>query len=215
MFDNVTLVLTSCNRLDLLEQTITSIPQYILSQIPKKILIDDSGDKLCHSSLLDASYLKDWMIILNPTKIGQPASIDRAYAEVETDYVFHCEDDWGFEDYDFITPSINILEKYDNLVQVTFRKDSPHMALEEVYESGTENAFKVLIPGYNGWPGFTYNPNIFRFSAYKKLVSCKGKTEKDVGLFYKEQGLYTAALERRVVYHLGDGRHVYDYINGV
>jgi hypothetical protein len=215
MFNNLSLVLTSCNRLDLLEQTITSIPQYLLSQIPKKILIDDSGDKLCHSSLLDTSYLKDWMIILNPTKIGQPASIDRAYVEVETDYVFHCEDDWGFEDYDFITPSLNILEKYDNLVQVTFRKDSPHMAFDEVYESGTENAFKVLIPDYNGWPGFTYNPNIFRFSAYKKLVSCKGKTEKDVGLFYKEQGLYTAALERRVVYHLGDGRHVYDYVNGV
>jgi hypothetical protein len=215
MFDNVTLVLTSCNRLDLLEQTITSIPQYLLSQIPKKILIDDSGDKLCHSTLLDASYLKDWMIILNPSKIGQPASIDRAYANVHTDYVFHCEDDWGFEDYDFITPSLNILEKYDNLVQVTFRKDSPHMAFDEVYEQGTENAFRVLIPDYNGWPGFTYNPNIFRFSAYKKLGSCEGKTEKDVGLFYKEQGLYTAALERRVVYHLGDGRHVYDNINGV
>jgi hypothetical protein len=197
-----------------LEQTVSLIPQHLKARIATKILIDDSADQNCFDRLSESPYLKGWTLLFNEEKLGQPASIHRAYSEVKTDYVFHCEDDWGFDDYDFITPSLNILEKYDNLVQVTFRKDSPHLAFEEVYEPGTETAFRVLIPDYNGWPGFTYNPNIFRFSAYRELVSCVGKSEKDVGLFYKERGLYTAALERRVVYHLGDGRHVYDHING-
>jgi hypothetical protein len=218
MFDNVTLVLTSCNRLDLLEQTIKSIPNELLIKIPKKILIDDSADLECFSKLEaenKSGYLKGWTVLFNEQKLGQPGSIDKAYSNVETEYVFHCEDDWGFDNYDFITPSIKILEKYDNLVQVTFRKDTPHPTLNDLYEEGTDCAFRVLIPGYNGWPGFTYNPNIFRFSAYAQLGSCVGMSEKDVGLFYKEKEMYTAILENRIVYHLGDGRHVHDTINGV
>jgi hypothetical protein len=218
MYDNVTMVLTSCNRLDLLERTIKSIPSEILSKIPKKILVDDSANGECFSRLTEDNqngYLKGWTLLLNGEKLGQAGSIDRAYSEVETEYVFHCEDDWGFEEYDFITPSIKILEKYDNLVQVTFRKDTPHLTHDELYEEGTDCAFRVMIPGYNGWPGFTYNPNVFRFSAYKKLEKCIGMSEKDVGIFYKDNQLYTAALEKRIVYHLGDGRHVYDSIGGV
>jgi hypothetical protein len=214
MYNNVTLVLTSCGRLDLLEQTINFIPKEILKRIPKKIIIDDSVNLETYNTLKNSEYLSDWVRVFNEEKLGQAASIHKAYSLVQTDYVFHCEDDWGFDDFDFVKPSLDILEKYDNLVQVTFRKDSPHPTHEDVYEEN-ERAFRVLIPGYNGWPGFTYNPNIFRFSAYKQLGSCVGMTEKQVGEYYKNAELYTAALERRVVYHLGDGRHVYDSISGV
>ncbi len=214
MYDNVTLVLTSCGRLDLLEQTIKSIPKLVLDNIPQKIIIDDSVNPDVYLQLQNAEYLSGWDRVLNEEKLGQAASIHKAYSLVQTDYVFHCEDDWEFENFDFVKPSLEILEKYDNLVQVTFRKDSPHPTHNEIYEEN-ERAFKVLIPGYNGWPGFTYNPNIFRFSAYTRLGSCVGMTEKEVGIFYKNAELFTAALERRVVRHLGDGRHVYDTISGV
>jgi hypothetical protein len=214
MYDNVTLVLTSCGRLDLLEQTVNSISKEVLDNISTKIIVDDSTDPEVYKNIKKASYLKGWKKILNREKLGQAASIDCAYTQVKTDYVFHCEDDWHFDDFDFVGPSLHILEKYDNLVQVTFRKDSPHPTHDEIYEK-EECSFKVLIPGYNGWPGFTYNPNIFRFSAYKKLGSCVGMSEKDVGIFYKDNQLYTAALETRIVSHLGDGRHVYDTISGV
>lgn len=214
MYDNVTLVLTSCGRLDLLEKTINSISKPVLDNIPTKIIVDDSTDTEVYNNIKKATYLKGWKKLLNKEKLGQAASIDKAYALVKTDYVFHCEDDWHFDDFDFVAPSLQILEKYDNLLQVTFRKDTPHPTHDELYEEN-ERAFKVMIPGYNGWPGFTYNPNIFRFSAYNQLGKCAGMTEKDVGLFYKSKELYTAALENRIVSHLGDGRHVYDTISGV
>ena len=94
MYNDVTMVLTSCNRLDLLERTISSIPKKTLDEIPKKILIDDSADVECFKSLENENkngYLKGWTLLLNENKLGQPGSIDRAYSHVETKYVFHCE----------------------------------------------------------------------------------------------------------------------------
>lgn len=218
MYDDVTLVLTSCNRLDLLQQTINSIPKEVLDKIPTKILVDDSADQECFFKLKEQNengYLVGWTLLLNEEKLGQAASIDRAYAEVKTKYVFHCEDDWYFSDGDFIDRSLPILEKYNNVLQVTFRLDSPHPVCDEIYEEGTDSEFEVLIPGYNGWPGFTYNPNLFRFSAYEEIKPIVGKSEKDVGLIYKEKELFTVALKHRTVSHIGDGRHVYDTINKV
>lgn len=218
MYTDVTMVLTSCNRPDLLKQTILSIPKETLDKIPSKILIDDSADQEWYAQLKEENqngYLKNWAILYNQEKLGQPASIDRAYSCVKTKYVFHCEDDWYFDDGEFISRSLPILEKYDNIIQVTFRKDSPHPSEDEVYEEGTESEFSILIPGYNGWPGFTYNPNLFKFSAYEEIKPVVGKSEKDVGLMYNEKEYYTVSLKNKTVSHIGDGRHVYDPINKV
>lgn len=218
MYNEVTMVLTSCNRPDLLKETILSIPKETLDKIPVKILIDDSTDQEWYSQLKEENekgYLKKWTILYNYEKLGQPASIDKAYSYVKTKYVFHCEDDWYFDDGDFISRSIPILEEYDNIIQVTFRKDSPHPSGDKLYEEGTKSEFRVLIPGYNGWPGFTYNPNLFKFSAYEEIKPVIGKTEKDVGLIYNKKEYYTASLEYKTVSHIGDGRHVYDPINNV
>jgi glycosyltransferase involved in cell wall biosynthesis len=218
MYTDVTMVLTSCNRPDLLKKTILSIPKETLDKIPTKILIDDSTDQEWYSQLKEENengYLKNWTVLYNQEKLGQPASIDKAYSYVKTKYVFHCEDDWYFDDGEFISRSIPILEKYDNIIQVTFRKDSPHPTEDEVYEEGTESEFSILIPGYNGWPGFTYNPNLFKFSAYEEIKPVVGKSEKDVGLLYNKKEYYTVSLKNKTVSHIGDGRHVYDPINNV
>jgi len=218
MYTDVTLVLTSCNRPDLLERTINSIPKETLDKIPEKILIDDSVNLDWYSKLNQENktgYLKGWTILCNDEKLGQPASIDKAYSHVKTKYVFHCEDDWHFDDGDFIDRSLPILDKYDNIIQVTFRKDSPHPIEDDIYEENTDSEFSLLIPGYNGWPGFTYNPNLFKFSAYQEIKPVVGKSERDVGLIYNQKEYYTVALNHRTVSHIGDNRHVYDPINNV
>ena len=87
------MVLTSCNRLDLLKKTIQSIPQQTLDKIATKIIVDDSADQECFSELREENengYLKNWTILYNEQKLGQPSSIDRAYSYVNTEYVFHC-----------------------------------------------------------------------------------------------------------------------------
>jgi GT2 family glycosyltransferase len=214
MYTDVTMILTSCNRLDLLKQTILSIPQQTLDKIATKIIVDDSADQECFSQLKEENengYLKNWTILYNEQKLGQAASIDRAYSYVNTEYVFHCEDDWYFTGGDFIDRSLPILEKYDNILQVTFREGEPHQSGEDIYEEDTKSAFRVWIPGWNGFPGFTYNPNIFRFSAYNQIKPISGKSEKEVGFKYVDIGLHTVVLEKRFVKHIGDGRHIQNY----
>ena len=214
MYTDVTLVLTSCNRPDLLERTINSIPKKTLDKIPEKILIDDSVNLDWYSKLNqenETGYLKGWTILCNQEKLGQSGSIDRAYSHVNTEYVFHCEDDWYFTGGDFIDRSLPILEKYDNVLQVTFREGEPHQSGEDIYEEDTKSSFRVWIPGWNGFPGFTYNPNIFRFSAYNQIKPISGKSEKEVGFKYVDIGLHTVVLEKRFVKHIGDGRHVQNY----
>lgn len=212
MYDQVTAVLTSCGRLDLLERTIKSLSQEFWDRIPVKILTEDSADTKIFEKVKkenkDGGYLNGWTILLNETKLGQSASIDRAYSLVNTKYVFHLEDDWEFYDDKFIDRSLPILEKYDNVIQVTFRGNSPHPTDGDLYEEGTESEFGVLIPGYNGWPGFTYNPNVFKFLGYEKVKPITGRQEKEVGLIFNDLDFHTVRLTKSSVDHIGDGRHV-------
>jgi hypothetical protein len=53
--------------------------------------------------------------------MGQVSSIDKAYAEVTTPYIMHCEDDWEFYRFGFVEASLEVLEKYDNILQVWIR----------------------------------------------------------------------------------------------
>lgn len=211
MYNNVTAVLTSCGRLDLLEKTIKSLSQEFWDKIPVKLLTEDSSNPKIFDQVKkenETGYLKGWTILYNEKKLGQSASIDRAYSLVKTDYVFHLEDDWFFTGEDFIDRSLPILEKYDNILQVTFREGEPHQSGDDIYEEGTESAFKVWIPGWKGFPGFTYNPNIFKISAYNEIKPISGRPEKEVGFQYVEMGLHTVVLQKRYVRHIGDGRHV-------
>jgi Fe-S cluster biosynthesis and repair protein YggX len=211
MYNNVTAVLTSCGRLDLLERTIKSLDQEFWDLIPVKILTEDSANAEIFKKVKQENengYLKNWTILYNEKKLGQSASIDRAYSLVKTDYVFHLEDDWEFYNDKFIDRSLAILEKYENIVQVTFRPNSPHIIGDELYEEKTDCEFGIFIPGYNGWPGFTYNPNIFKYEYYEKIKPIAGRQEKEVGLIFNDLEMYTAKLINGSVDHIGDGRHV-------
>lgn len=53
--------------------------------------------------------------------LGQIKSIDLAYQEVKTDYIFHCEDDWLFYRSGFIEDSMTILESDQSILTVWLR----------------------------------------------------------------------------------------------
>jgi hypothetical protein len=204
--NNLTLVLTSCGRLDLLDETVKSIPASIRTNI-KKILIDDSGKKDVHDQIKNNPLFSDWLLLFNEENIGQPKSVDKAYSFVETDYVFHCEDDWLFDnDTTFIHKAIDILERYENIFQVTFRKDCPHPT------QPTSDNFVIKTPGWrNEWYGFTYNPSIIKMKCVKQVLPYSGKNEQQIGKLYYDLGLFTAAIHG-VVHHIGYGRSTMSHI---
>src|SRR6185437_10616975 len=89
---DITVVVTSCNRHDLLERTLKSFLQYETEHRVARILVAEDGDAdpgpVCAG--LGVEYFR------TGKRLGQIALIDEAYAKVSTPYIFHLEDDWEF-----------------------------------------------------------------------------------------------------------------------
>jgi len=207
MENKITLVLTSCNRLDLLDRTLASIGDEVLDSIKHKIIIDDSGDPSVKDYFTKYKAQDGWKIILNDENIGQPKSVDKAYSFVDTEYVFHCEDDWIFNEKSYLRDSLSVLENDSTLLQVTFRADDPHPNFEEVLETQDGVRYQIKNPAWRGiWYGFTYNPSLFRKEAYDKIKPYAGKDEQTISKLYFDNGYRTAALVDKFVNHIGWGR---------
>jgi len=87
--EEVTFIITSCGRPDLLQETIGSFLNTNRYPIAKYILIEDSADEQM-KGFIEERYGDSFnSLIFNAPKLGQIRSIDRAYEEVETTYVFH------------------------------------------------------------------------------------------------------------------------------
>ncbi|MDO0901333.1 glycosyltransferase, partial [Enterobacter hormaechei] len=80
--NTVSLVITSCGRIDLLNKTIESLlDKYKFDQ---KIIIEDSGKNSAIREI-EKNYGDEFIVIVNEKNIGQIKSIDKAYKAVTSD----------------------------------------------------------------------------------------------------------------------------------
>jgi GT2 family glycosyltransferase len=223
---NVTVVITSCGRTDLLERTVESFFKVNTYPIKKVIITEDSGIPQ------DFSKVKQLVpceleIIENPTNLGQIKSIDLAYSKVDTDYIFHCEEDWEFFNPGFIEKSFEILETNPKIFTVWLRShnDTKNHAImkEERFELDNGDYYYLMNQYHKKvWCGFTFNPGLRRtsdcmiFYPYNDLevkVVKNGLTimgEMDMSIYYQELG-YRGAItskEEGYVRHIGGKRHI-------
>jgi len=228
LIPGVTLVITSCGRKSLLHKTCESFAHFNTYPLYEVILIEDGG--LDHDLYLMAKRLKissqKVKIIKNHQNLGQIESIDRAYAEVKSQYIFHCEDDWEFYREGFIENSLNILECDSKLFCVWIRAHSDtngHPIDSELYKNNAQETYFLMKLNYRGvWNGFTFNPGLRRTRdclllwPYKDLAiahQMKNKTqitESDLSIYYAQLG-YRAAVPadpRGYVKHMGEGQHI-------
>ena len=118
---SISVVITSCNRPNELTSTLISFFKFNTYPLEKIIIIEDSGIKGCIDECLKYIPLNiKQVIIYNEKNIGQIPSIDKAYSFVDTDYIFHCEDDWEFYDYGFIEKSLDILLDRYKKIEIYF-----------------------------------------------------------------------------------------------
>ena len=80
--NDVTLVLTSCGRFDLLEETLVSLEAAEPGGFARKIIVEDSADEAMAAKI--RARFPDHELIFNQPNIGQMRAIDRAYERVET-----------------------------------------------------------------------------------------------------------------------------------
>jgi GT2 family glycosyltransferase len=236
----VTLVITSCGRETLLHKTCMSFGLFNTYPIYQVILVEDGG--VDHDPELIAKYLKvkpgNVEIIKNNQNIGQIQSIDIAYAEVSSEYIFHCEDDWEFYREGFIEQSIDILEGDVNILCVWLRahNDLNGHPIESIDYKAPRGS-KYFLIGLNFlkvWNGFTFNPGLRRNSDYLAfgrysiaaiVHKFQGKnkiSESDLSIHYRKLGFRAAILAKSEGYvrHIGGAHHLaadweFKYLVGV
>uniref|UniRef100_A0A6C0EUA7 Glycosyltransferase 2-like domain-containing protein n=1 Tax=viral metagenome TaxID=1070528 RepID=A0A6C0EUA7_9ZZZZ len=208
----VTVVITSCNRPDLLKKTIDSFLQYNTYPIHQWIISEDSGIPNVNSEIMKEHPEFTWIIAEN--RRGQINSIDEAYSHVTTDYVFHLEEDWETYRDGAILESINILETIPNVSAVMCRKHDPR-----VYHMSDNPPYLTC---WGGWGYYSFNPGLRRMSDYSdffgksfaKFTNAKTtsglQSERKINDFYREKGYRMALTPNPDGYlqHIGDNRHV-------
>lgn len=202
-------VFTSCGRFDLLKKTLTSFLAHADLPIHEILVIDNSTLPDAESAIRSLTDAK-LTIITNNENIGQVSSIDNAYAQVQTDYIFHCEDDWEFFDTGFLSLSQQLLEDRRNVINVNLRvrfdgeKGSMHPITAMQTSTHGVDHHEYEINYLNAWHGFSWNPGLRRKADYELIKPYKQYGEESgVGRVYKELGYVAACLKQPYCKHIG------------
>jgi hypothetical protein len=205
-------VITSCNRFDLLKTTLSSLLSHLDGPVSQIIIIEDSGN---HNILdITSGYGNDIRVIINEHQIGQISSIDKAYSRIEENYIFHCEDDWEFFRCGFISESFKILNHFPKVSMVGLRarqelnplvRATPSQKIDEV-------SFFLMNPRLHPEHfSYSFNPGLRRMVDYRQLGPFLPiGQEDDISYAFKKAGFQIANLENPAVRHIGFGRHVDD-----
>lgn len=211
-FADVTVVLTSCERHDLLERTLRSFTIWNTYRGIKEVIVVEDGtgnpDGICDKY--------GARLIRTGSRKGQAYAIDLAYSQVSTPYIFHCEDDWEFYRSGFIEESIKVLFSDPSCVCVWLRAwdDTNGHPLSFKSES---KSFGVIGINYLGvWHGFTWNPGLRRLSDYFRIGSFSAEyngnqtlSEAMISEAYHKLGYRSVILDQiGYVRHTGWERHV-------
>jgi hypothetical protein len=207
------MVVTSCNRHDLLKQTLDSFVASVDIAPETTIIVEDGLAN--RPEWLVQPQLGNIVWLQNEKRLGQGHSIDRAYAAVNTECLFHCEDDWEFlQPGPFIAKSLEILAGYPKVLTVTLTNHKGWMAEDPAYP------FLINRPSKAGmsriFDGLTWNPGLRRLSDYKLLgttfgeLSRKGNAEVWAANEYLRLGYFMADVGTKYVAHLGNGRRCPD-----
>jgi GT2 family glycosyltransferase len=207
----VSVVLTSCNRPDLLEKTLDSFFKYNTYPITEFNIIDDSGVVGCNDQLKEKfPSVSFWY---NPTNIGQVASIDKMYGYVTTPYVFHMEEDWEFYKEGFIEACLEVIDLDEKIICVWTRdpNDIGHPLLPTKYATQSGISIQRVSWGFDGhWHGFTFNPSLKKMKDYPQEGYKPIGRELELSKYYYSLGYFAMAFTEGYCKHAGWGRHVTD-----
>lgn len=207
----VTVVITSCDRHDLLERTLKSLLTFNTYGFVSEIIVVEDGfsDPWQICARYGAKLLR------TGGRRGQSYAIDLAYDAVRTPYVFHCEDDWEFFRHGFMERSLEILRVDLACVCVWLRAwgDTNGHPLRFRSDDGT---YGILSFNYdNVWNGFTWNPSLRRLSDMNKVLPISKEAEETgtpgetiLSKKFFDLGYHACILdEGGYVKHIGWNRH--------
>lgn len=208
------MVVTSCRRIDLLERTLRSFFKFNTYPLKEIIVIEDSDDERIFN-ILEMFPDQPIRVIFNKVNIGQLRSVDKAYADVQTPYIFHIEDDWDFTGCDVIASLRDVMIAEPETLMALARTESDMKGYVRSLTTKRANGvpYKRLYPELHFmWFTFTFNPSLKRTAEYRQIeggYSAIGN-EYALNLYYKAQRRTMCWLLGYNVKHIGDhGRSNY------
>ena len=230
--DDVTLVITSCNRPALLKRTLESFVAQNTYPIKETFIIDDSGVVGCNDSILEP-FLEPLKIknIYNPVNLGQVQSIDKVYSYVRTKWIFHCEEDWAFLQPRFIEKSMTVFrENPDEKIYTVWLRPHASTSGHPIIKDSLNRGYYSMMKNFSyvdksvryTWGGITFNPGLRKtadclllhpYSLQCEKMSSGGREyvgEYTINKAYVEKGFYAMILAdpRGHVDHIGWDQHI-------
>lgn len=206
--DTTTFVL-SCNRLDVLDQTLRS---FFLTRdyVTKMVIVDDSAEPMVFEQLVE-KYGRFCDVICFPRNRSQWWAMDFMVSYCDSHYIFYLEDDWQFLSSGYLNKSKEILEKYRDIgtVDISWRTFE-EQGIDSYEKALVDSSFyyKKLwrISDYHlHWYGWVGSPNLKR----RDDLILLGRVEKwhnewNIDRRFLGLGFKSVFLNGKYVEHLGD-----------
>lgn len=220
MTEKITMLVTSCDRLDLLDKTLRSFFALNTYPIEKLILHEDRartcGDRVVNLMKRICPQNLPTTIVLSHGR-GLSASLDLLFNMAETDLVFTCENDWHFQgNPNFMEDSVKLLKALPSVHQVWIRNKNDHGHPLGKIHSQDGVLFRHVQKGYkDNWGGFSWNPGLRRKKDWAKMFP-KGYAEYGDEILCNHVANihnYTAvSLVNTACRHIGYGRHTNGFV---
>lgn len=212
-------IITSCGRFDLLQDTLDALLKYYKDDINNVFVYDDYGsmDKDMTKDFWSLAHLYDGTPNVKITKgarnIGQVAAIDFLMKHVTTEFYFHGEEDFtpiasgGFEE------AVRILREGNPVVGSVSLRGGNSRA------HNFQPIIKGILQPYMGWSGWQYAPSVRRlrdYELYSELTGWNAKkpwlSEQTIGNYYmRNKKQIFATTETAYFEHRGGGRSTYGH----
>jgi hypothetical protein len=208
--DDVTVCVTSCGRLDLLEKTLAAFGRYHGGG--RLTISEDSADPHVVEQLR-AAYPQA-RILAGDARLGLMGSLDRLYAAVETPYIFQLEDDWELTGPVDFTLAKALLDKYPDMSVACVRRFAElkhtHRRSSRAFREGDE-VVRVMNPAVHPqWYGYTSNPGLLRRAFWERYRPFAGRRHDELSEAVKRDCGYVGYLIPGVARHIGIGRRTAD-----
>lgn len=204
LHSQVTICITMGRRPDLLKQTLASLGP-LLKQLPV-LAINDFRDTPTNEAF---AVCCPHGRLLEPGKhLGHHGAVDFMYAQVKTPYILHLEDDWHFDQLDFLPAALALLKAEAKVSQVCLRdiSDFPAgvIAADRLHHAQTQGlAWLGLTNVHPQWYGWSFNPHVSRREDVQRWAPfTRFKKERHISRWLRAEGYQTAYL------HLGPCRHI-------
>jgi glycosyltransferase involved in cell wall biosynthesis len=203
--NNVTLCITMGRRPELLRQTLSSL--FSVCEFQHVIAINDFRDDQTNEAF--KALCPTGQLISLDHQLGHHAAVDHMYSKVQTDWVFHTEDDWEFTEPVDLDRLVNLVKQHAWMAGVSLRSEVDFGLCEADQKKVLHEHYNDLdvfrLDGmHDQWHGFTFNPHLAPLNTWRKVGPfSRFKKERHISRAVRQAGMVMPYLTHGGCRHIG------------